>query len=374
MDEELEEADPALEHLAKHVDNLAPDVVAIHVSPEGALISTSTRPEDDETFCPWYPPLGTIERPDGIGTILRSDLEELDRLGPMVDLVTPLRAPEPRKKLVFKYFFVEQRLRFTWEDANIWMRLPKHPNIVPFDKIVVDEIEGAFVGFTVAYITGGTLEDNQSREFKLKWLTQLISVVDDLNLNLGISHQDVAPRNLVVDDSTDSLMIFDFNFSAHIGEPEYDESRNDVKGVFFTLYEIITRDDTLRSVQHEQQNLSDLDKDWIKHPDVRLDRPVSEFRQVLQEWLETRKTGRQVAMYTEAPNFINWPTVPEPAPSEVIYESENGPITKMVVRQSFRRTKLVKQGKPVLSWERPAQSKLKPGQRLLETGEYIQES
>lgn len=108
----------------------------------------------------------------------------------------------------------------------------------------MDELEGRCVGFTTVYIPGGTLEENKTRVFKLNWLRQLTAVIDELNLNLGIAHQDVAPRNL--------LIIFDFNFSVRIGEPGYSESRNNIDGVLFTMYEIITRDDTLRAVRHEE--------------------------------------------------------------------------------------------------------------------------
>lgn len=80
-----------------------------------------------------------------------------------------------------------------WKEMNLWMRLPRHPNIVPFDKIVLDELEGRVVGFTSSYVPGGNLEENKSRVFKLKWLKQLIEVVDLLNLRHGIVHQDIAP-------------------------------------------------------------------------------------------------------------------------------------------------------------------------------------
>ncbi|KAI0476965.1 hypothetical protein F4859DRAFT_514297 [Xylaria cf. heliscus] len=45
----------------------------------------------------------------------------------------------------------------------------------------------------------------------------LIQVVDLLNLRCGIVHQDIASRNLPVDDSTDSIKPFDFNFAARTG-------------------------------------------------------------------------------------------------------------------------------------------------------------
>ncbi|KAF5554527.1 serine threonine kinase [Fusarium mexicanum] len=169
----------------------------------------------------------------------------------------------------------------SWKEMNLWMRLPHHPNIVPFDRVVVDELEGHLVGFTSNYVAGHNLEGNKSRVFKLKWLQQLIHVVDVLNLEHGIAHQYIAARNLLINEPEDAIMLFDFNFAARIsclspGEGEsYIEDRNDVKGVIFTIYEIITQDNSLRSVSHEDENLSNLKSKWVKHPEDR--RPPSQW-------------------------------------------------------------------------------------------------
>lgn len=253
------------------------------------------------------------------------------------------------------------------------MRLTKHPHIVPFDRIVVDEIVGWCVGFTTAHIPGGTLEENKARVFKLKWLHQLIAVIDELNLSLGIAHQDVASRNLLIDDTTDSLMIFDFNFSVRIGERGYSEAPNDIKGAMFTMYEIITRDVTPREVKHEEQNVLNVEKnEWIPHPDVQLDHPVSEFRETLAQWSKRRQQGTHITSYKDAPSFIDWPNTPEPSPSEVVLHYSSGPVTHLKVLWSVERRRMLEQGKTVLNWQRPAQAKLKPGDRILETGEFIQ--
>jgi serine/threonine protein kinase len=87
-----------------------------------------------------------------------------------------------------------------WKELNLWMRLPHHSNIVPFDRVVLDELEGLFIAFTSVFIPGKSLKDNRSRVFKLPWLRQLTQVVDDLNLRYGIAHQDIAPRNILVDE------------------------------------------------------------------------------------------------------------------------------------------------------------------------------
>ena len=130
------------------------------------------------------------------------------------------------------------------------MRLPPHPNIVPLDKLVLDKSQGRIVGFTTPYIHGGTLHTDNSRIFKLKWLRQLTQVVDDLDFKFGVVHQDIAARNLLVKSETDDLMLFDFNSACRIGYIGHVEDRDDIKGVVFTVYEIITKDDRFRKIAH----------------------------------------------------------------------------------------------------------------------------
>lgn len=65
-----------------------------------------------------------------------------------------------------------------WSELNIWIRLPPHPNIVLFDRVVLDEFEGRVIGFTNEYIPNGTLEEDTSQVFCLEWLRQLIQLFD----------------------------------------------------------------------------------------------------------------------------------------------------------------------------------------------------
>ena len=89
-------------------------------------------------------------------------------------------------------------------------------------------------------------------------------------------------------------MLFDFSFAARINDPspgegeKYSEERNDVRGAIFTSCEIITRDDSLRRVPHEDQNLDDLGPEWVKHLEVKLDHPVASCQLMLQGWQERR--------------------------------------------------------------------------------------
>lgn len=93
------------------------------------------------------------------------------------------------------------------------MRLPAHPNIVAFGRVVSDEIGGRLVGFTDEFVSGDMLQRITMSVFKAEWLQQLILVMDFLNKDCGITHQDTSSRNLVVEDSTHSLILFDSNFA-----------------------------------------------------------------------------------------------------------------------------------------------------------------
>jgi serine/threonine protein kinase len=262
----------------------------------------------------------------------------------------------------------------SWKEMSLWMRLPYHPNIVPFDRVVVDELEGRVVGFTNAYVPRGSLEENKSRVFRLDWLQQLIQVVDDLNLRYGIAHQDIAPRNLLVDESTDSIMLIDFNFAArikealHEEEESYVEERNDVKGVMFTAYEIITRDDSLRSVPHEDQNLDDLRHEWVKHPEVKLDHPVASYQLMLREWQERRARDHS----WDIPEAIDWPSRPKPPEKTRCLKDPFGQPSYLTWEMwDERRQDVWDRGGKVLNWERPPQRLLDAGTRVLSTGEVI---
>ncbi|OAQ99879.1 hypothetical protein LLEC1_07008 [Akanthomyces lecanii] len=355
MDEEQESEDVAFEHLLKHIDTLPPDVHLVHLSPVGDILSSSNDPEDDETVCVFRPPVDAAQLPDDVAVTSRAELQEVARLGPNVDMVVKPRSIRPEEKLVFKYFFLLQHLDFNWHEMSLWCRL-EHPTIVPFDSVIVDEVEGHVVGFTSKYIAGGTLEENHSRIFKLKWLHQLMDVVDDLNLHLGVAHQDVAPRNILIEESTDTLMLFDFDSAARIGLQGYSEPRNDVKGVVFTLYEIITRDSARRGKRHEDQDVEAVEQmTWTKHPHVQLDHPVSEFRRVLGEWCERRRKGTSEGdIGTEPASFLEYPTVPEP-PVTTQDGVDQQPGTQLRRQFFWRRRDLVKESKTVLNWQRPPQ-------------------
>lgn len=138
---------------------------------------------------------------------------------------------------------------------NLLSKLLPHPNVVPFDRLVLEDAESRVIGFITKYIPGGTLANaDPKRPFRFEWLQQLTQVVDFLNLELGIMYQDIAPRNLLVDPETDKLLLFDFDWAAN-GKEYLLDSRDDVSSVVFTLYEIITNDTHFTSIPHWDRNI-----------------------------------------------------------------------------------------------------------------------
>ncbi|CAM1501708.1 Fc.00g036920.m01.CDS01 [Cosmosporella sp. VM-42] len=379
MDGEQDDESIAIEHFSRRSSLLPPIIYGIYVSNTGEIISTYTDAKYDQTCCVHYLFLHEISLPEGIQTVQRDTLEELERLGPNVDLVAyPPCSGTSAKKVIFKYYVLWQYAQRSWDEMNLWMRLPRHPNIVPFNLVVVDELEGRVVGFTNNYVPGGTLEENKSRDFKLEWLRQLIRAVDDLNLRYGIAHQDIAPRNLLVDESTDSIMLFDFNFAARIKHPSseegegYHEDRNDVKGVTFTIYEIITRDSSRRCVPHEEQDPGNLPLEWTKHPEAKRDHPVAAYRQVLQE-LQARRAADLCAVdINDAPEAISWPTRPKPPQKKIpVMDSHRQPSSIIADQWYERRQDVWDRGGKVLDWERPPQRLLDDGIRVLSSGRVV---
>lgn len=97
MDQEQDSGDAALAFLQKSMNKIPSDAVQAYFSPKGKLISTSADPKDDDTYCIYYPPVAELQSVNNtithkFQTVVRPELEEMDRLGPDVDLVTYLRS------------------------------------------------------------------------------------------------------------------------------------------------------------------------------------------------------------------------------------------------------------------------------------------
>lgn len=306
----------ALAHFRRHINILPPDVYKIHVSLNGDLLKVSTDPKDDEWVCLHRPKIEELQlqTPLGIETIVRTELHELSRMAPQLDLVSYGKRRE--KKAVFKYVLLFSHFQRFWNELNILIRLSHHRNVVPIDQIVLDEVHGQIVGFASRYIPGGSLEGNPSRSFKLRWLKQLTQLVDDLNLRYGVVHHDIAARHLAIDPETDDLLLFDFSISHRIGGPGYashvDISGMDITLVILAVYGIITGDKSFEYIPIGERNSSVVEEleEWVPSPGIVLDGPVSVYRSVLREWATRRREAKPISIYIEAPEYIDWPEFP----------------------------------------------------------------
>ncbi|KAK9847242.1 hypothetical protein MYU51_019697 [Penicillium brevicompactum] len=340
--------------LAQFADSLSPEVRAITVNDDGLLTGVSIDPEEDDTFFVGYLPLSICQSLAGCPTIYFSQLRELDRLGPGVDLMS---YDDHTVAFKFNPLGIPRRLQMSWKEMNLLSKLPPYPNMIPFDRIILEEVESRVIGFTTKYIPGGTLADaDPKRPFRFEWLQQLTQRVDFLNLELGIMHQDIAPRNLLVDPETDKIILFDFDWAAN-GKEGLLDSREDVSGVVFTLYEIITNDTHVTSIPHWDRNMDMVQNiEWTCRRE--LDSDVSKFRKFLNEWIATR-TDRATERYLNAPKRLTWPDLPTPPDYNVPFElgwTEEGETIWQTGERS-RRIALEK-GQYCFRWERPPQSRL----------------
>lgn len=166
----------ALEELID--DEVLENATRITVSDDLELLSFSTSVDDDSTKIPFYP--SPADFPQQLPKIRRSQLVEIERLGLQTDHTTYEPASGETKHVVFKYYINEGNIPMFWHEINCTLRIPKHPNIVPFDRLIVDSATAGgpemVVGFTTPFIAGGTVMDNISRVFKLRHLEQLITV------------------------------------------------------------------------------------------------------------------------------------------------------------------------------------------------------
>lgn len=164
------------EVLEELIDDIPADVVHITVSNHGELLATSTANDSDWTKIPFYP--SPTDFPP-VPKVRRSQLTEIERVGLQVDHVTYEPTPDETKHVAFKYYINDGNTVMFWHEVNCTLRIPRHPNIVPLDCLVVDTPAGGHevvVGFTTPFIAGGTLLDNVNRVFKLNHLRQLTSV------------------------------------------------------------------------------------------------------------------------------------------------------------------------------------------------------
>ncbi|KAF1952496.1 hypothetical protein CC80DRAFT_495299 [Byssothecium circinans] len=354
------EEDAEVAILARFADYLSPEVRAVTVDDEGLISEVSTDLEEDDTIYIAYLPFSAAESLHDCLTVQYSKLRQLDRLGPGVDLSAYYDESGIPQKACFKFNPIAKprRLQMAWDELNALKSLPPHPNILPLDRVVIEDVESRVIGFTTKYIPGGTL-DNPKLPFRFEWLQQLTQLVDFLNLDLGIMHQDIAPRNLLVDPETEKIILFDFDWVAR-GKKNLLDGRDDVTGVAFTLYELITGDTSFTSIPHWDRNMDMVQNtsEWTCNRE--LDSDVSTFRNFLNEWVTMRKSGDDMERYLNVPNRITWPDPPTPSDYSVPFElgtKLNGE-TNWVTGPRTNRIAM-ETGQCVFRWERPPQSRLR---------------
>jgi Protein kinase domain len=346
-----EEETNVVEALKLIVDDLDLNVTKITLTDEGKLVSCSTSAEDDTTRFVLYPRFTETEAGgDHLDCLKRSQLTEVDRLHVCVDLVRHNEQNNPPDLVVFKYVMIPQRLDYMWKEAFLTKRLKGHPNIIPFHKFIIDDIEPWLLGFTTTFIPGGTLEQQQyQRSFQKIWLKQLMNVVDDLNLKHGIIHQDIAARNLLIDPSNDNLLLFDFHMAARVGAPDEMPARNDVKGVIFTLYESLTHNNL-----PEEQDVDKIEalQEWNVKAEIEPSTDVKTLRLMVTKWAHCRRANPVVE--SKPPTPLNWPS--KPNTDKVDKVIVGGELLDWSDSYWYRRD--VSTGERIVRWERTPYSKL----------------
>ncbi|TKX24844.1 protein kinase domain-containing protein 16 [Elsinoe australis] len=373
--EDLDEIqDRIAQAVGKALGSLKPSDSVVEVGLEYDAGPCSDQSGPDNRIAPFYPKLTDCPSLAGARTIRRDQLVEADRMSSLVDICYFMTLKSSKNWRAFKYYCMHANKDMIWQELHLWKGLPKHPLIAEFDRVVIDEVESRVVGFTAAYVSGGTIQHNPPRLFKFKWLEQLIEVVDDLNLKYGILHRDIHPRNIMIESESDSIKIIDFNFSEWIGEYRgHDiDRREDTVGAAFSLYEIITRDDSFRSDTFYYPDVATVMsmKTWEAHRDVKLDRPIEDFRRRLADWLAER-SKKPVKHFTECLEHI--PKPPETPKSDKqsrkrkLVEDDNS-VDQLTTREPVQS----ENGSHLVKWDRPEASKLVKGVVYLANGQPLQ--
>jgi hypothetical protein len=356
------------------VDDLPPDTFALILNHHGEVLWTSTDQEWESHWTvqkPYKPSVHEYQLPRPFPTLLRSQLTLVGRLGRFVDKVTyPISKWGGEKTAVFKYSNPSP-----WDEIQLLAHLPAdHPHIVGIECLVLEELTGlGVIGFTTRFVDAPTMDRwAPSRSFKLRWLQELMGVLDELHLRYGIHHHDLADRNLIVDPDTDKLVLIDFGLSgAHTPERRF-YHRDDLNATVAFLYQRITLDNKYKFDVPDDAEAAVLllvrDR-WVKHPDAELDYDAAIFYDELVAWLKKRRQP-QPAPQTLPPRQITYLPLPSSHLKDEIPGYIPGHPLDLCNEDRSLRQKL---GRPTLTWHRPLQSKVDPTRRLLATGRYADE-
>lgn len=170
-------------------------------------------------------------------------------------------------------------------------------------------------------------------------------------------HQDIAPRNLLIDPCTSNIVLFDFDRAAS-GKRRLYDGRDDVTSVAFTLYELITNDDSFSAIPRWDRDIDMVQNisEWTSHRE--LDSDVSTFRNFLSEWVARRRSDGEMERYYNAPHRFSWPDLPTATDYSVPFEMGTTWDGKPNWTTGYRsRDTAMKMGQYCFRWERPPQSR-----------------
>ncbi|KAI1959627.1 hypothetical protein LOZ58_004436 [Ophidiomyces ophidiicola] len=301
--EALPDEEDAIKVVEQHADAVGADIHTLEVSANGELIGVSTEDPKWELRYPDYPgPLPDQE------IAYKSQLIEKERLHLCTDLVEYKGRDGNSEIVAFKYTIYQQRVEYIWRELHP-LKVLRDESFVTFRRVVLDDVSKKILGFTLQYIPGGTLEDHREDH-----------------------REGPSPRNILFEPITRSLKIFDFDRSCLIGAEDQEESRNDVDGLIFTVYETLTKDDHFREVPFDEQEVKKVED--------------------MKEWglIVPLEEGKGIAVYhhSEAKHQASVPPYPEIVP--FIKATRFGPLKIL----SRRRADLLKCGEYATCWERPS--------------------
>lgn len=234
------------------IDSIPYEAQPIDVALPGLVVREWREPTGlyyGQAWYTYYPSVAEYQLRRPVATLFRSQLEVKTRLNYGTDIVRVSRPPF-RTTGLFRYQPHAPRYGGVWAEIHILSQLPyEHPYILPLNYLVVEEISGlGVVGFVARLPPVFASIQHTSLTVKLKWLKQLMSVVDELHVDYGIVHQHIVAQNVLINRDTDCAMLFNFGRATGTGRLNrngYCEElaeQNDIKAVVILAYYLVTRD------------------------------------------------------------------------------------------------------------------------------------
>lgn len=148
------------------------------------------------------------------------------------------------------------------------------------------------------------------------------------------------------------ILLFDFDWAAH-GKDRLLQGRDDVTAVVFTLYELITNDTQFTRISYWKQTLEMVQNIWEWPCNRELDSDVSKFRNFLNDWVASRRSGGDLERYLNAPNRLTWPDLPTAPDYNVPFELGTDPDGEPVWMNGPRPRRIaMEKGQYCFRWER----------------------